>query len=266
MGWEPRRGGSFYYGKERRGKQVVSIYYGKGPLAALAESQIARGRLEAELERDRRAELQALWLQIQGYHDRVEKSVQRLYDSVEAAFYSAMIAAGFHRHNRQWRRRRGSRMNSESVVVGSGSATKLEPARRLFDRIDGTRIERFRGDMSREVENLLLKAWSRNPIQRERIRRDVAERRGELAGENPTIIEIMLADRVAICWLEVQVADRESRTGIAIEILEVAGNDYYQRRADRAQRRLFAAVRALGQVRKLALPRLLGIVHRELLL
>jgi hypothetical protein len=155
MGWEPRRGGSFYYGKERRGKQVVSIYYGKGPLATLAECQVDRGRLQAELERHRREELRGLWSKIRGYHDRVEKSVQRLFDSVEAAFHSAMIAAGFHRHSRQWRRRRGSRMNPESVVVGSGSATKLEQARRLFGRIDRTTIERFRGDVSRQVENLV---------------------------------------------------------------------------------------------------------------
>ena len=71
----------------------------------------------------------------------------------------------------------------------------------------------------------------------------------------------MLADRVAICWLDVQLADRESRTKIAIEMLEVAENDYYQRCADRAQRRLFAAIRALAQVRRLALPALLDIVN-----
>jgi hypothetical protein len=134
---------------------------------------------------------------------------------------------------------------------------------RLLERVDQSRIEDRRGEPSREVENDLLKAWSKHPIQREKVRRDVAERRAELAGDNPTIIEILLADRVAICWLDALVADRESRTGIAIEMLEVSENDYYQRRAAWAQRRFITALRALGQVRKLALPTLLEFMNYE---
>jgi hypothetical protein len=259
MAREKRGKGEYYYGKERRGTKVVSVYYGNGILARMVEAGVEAGKFNRELFLIESRRMRA---RVQRRAQAIEAVIRPMFASVEKVFHSAMIAAGFHRYHRQWRRRRGGRMDLDSAVVNP-TATGTEEPRRLFDRIEQTTIDRFRGDMSGVVENVLLKACSKDPLQRELIRRDVAQRRAELAGDKPTVIESMLADRAAFCWLDVQVADRESRVGRGSEMLGLADRDYFQRRVDRAQKRFLAAARALVQLRKLALPVVLDVVNRE---
>jgi hypothetical protein len=97
-------------------------------------------------------------------------------------------------------------------------------------------------------------AWLRLVAGNDLLLRDLAAReldqlRAALLGPAPTAVERLLADRVAVAWLQVQeadlrlTADRDGRAGEAP-----------QRRADHATRRFLAAVRALTTVRRLSAP------------
>jgi hypothetical protein len=60
----------------------------------------------------------------------------------------------------------------------------------------------------------------------------------------------MLIERIALCWLHVHVVE----TRLAQFEGFLATREYWQRRLDRAHKRHLSAIKALVQVRKMALP------------
>lgn len=96
MGWKIRGRKRYYYGL-RGGKKV---YFGRGPTAeAAARHDAARRELHmqtrAELELTRRQFLQA------------EGAVRSFLDFAATLAGGALVAAGYHRHDRgEWRSRR----------------------------------------------------------------------------------------------------------------------------------------------------------------
>ena len=81
--------------------------------------------------------------------------------------------------------------------------------------------------------------------------------RAELAGQAPTALERLLAERIAVCWLhlhhlELVYAGKDSMS------LELGA--YYQRSLSAAQKRYLSAIKTLATVRRLALPVLIGQV------
>ena len=99
MGWKTINGRRYYYKSEREGCRVKTTYFGAGESGLLVSLLQREHRAEREAERDeRRAE---------GEENRAEeKAVADWFDDVQAVADAAMIAAGFHKHKGQWRRRR----------------------------------------------------------------------------------------------------------------------------------------------------------------
>lgn len=100
MGWETRaRGGRYYTRSSRVGSRVIREYVGageKGELAAMADAQH-----RAEREADRAA--------IRAERERVEAidgAVTDLHRTIELLTRGVLMAAGFERYKRQWRKRR----------------------------------------------------------------------------------------------------------------------------------------------------------------
>lgn len=85
---------------------------------------------------------------------------------------------------------------------------------------------------------------------RDAIMRQTDRLQHELAGLNPTPLERLLTERIALCWLHVQAL--EMRSGATMP--KQAWGDIYEKRLDRANRRFLDAVKALALVRRLALP------------
>jgi len=99
MGWKRINGREYYYKSERVGGQIKSTYYGSGELASLIAILDAEAREEREAERRRhRAEREG--------SEEEERTIAEWFDEVQAVADAAMIAAGFHKHRGQWRRRR----------------------------------------------------------------------------------------------------------------------------------------------------------------
>ena len=91
------------------------------------------------------------------------------------------------------------------------------------------------------TDNLLLKQeWAAR----------LANLRKELEGDHPTPLERTLIERVVTCYLATNTADISATTsGMSLDRAE-----YYDRRAERAQRRYLAAAESLARIRRLEVP------------
>lgn len=100
MSWETRGRGSRYYTRSRRvNGRVIREYIGcgrKGELAAMADAQRRTAR-EADRAaiRSKRERAQA-----------INAKLADLHQIVDQLTHGALMAAGFERHKRQWRKRR----------------------------------------------------------------------------------------------------------------------------------------------------------------
>jgi hypothetical protein len=100
MGIETRKGRLYYYKKRREGDRVVSQYVGGGDVIPMAE------RLAA-LEHERKQEQRAIVELQQKDADRINAIVDKHSAMVDSAVKAQLLALGYHKHNRQWRRKRG---------------------------------------------------------------------------------------------------------------------------------------------------------------
>ena len=101
MGWERRGDNLYYYRKRREGGHVVSEYVGRGEVAELIADldMLEKARREAEREdwRQEQAEITTL--------DQMLDEVEGVIRTLTRAY---LLAAGYHTHKGQWRRRRKS--------------------------------------------------------------------------------------------------------------------------------------------------------------
>ena len=99
MAWERRGGNLYYYQSERVDGRVRKKYVGTGEIAELvahADETIRRTRAE---RRERvRAELE----EARG----LASAADELNEAAEILVRAEMVAAGYHRHKGEWRRRR----------------------------------------------------------------------------------------------------------------------------------------------------------------
>jgi hypothetical protein len=288
MGWS--RCGRYYYLSVRRGRSVERQYVGRGTPA----------RAAAQMEQDSRRERAARALALQEERDRLEAlegSVADLCGLADALARAALLAAGFHQHRRQWRRRRmgttATKAKGKAAGPPAGPQTPEEvrqavervrqegaaglPAleallarahagdeaavplvRVLFAEAPG-RLEAL-GDLARHAEMALIVAAAGKDLAfKEGLLAKLVQLRADLAGPSPSPLERLLVGRVAACWLQVQ--DADIRYAQNQRDCTFAQGDYYQRRQDRAHRRFLSAIKALALVRRLALPVLVAQVH-----
>jgi hypothetical protein len=185
-----------------------------------------------------------------------------------------MMDAGFHKHARSWRRKRGATVDNalglsaemletigksrekakEFVDMAEGVDRALLPtAPRLFT--DALR-DAYCADPARDaLETLVLRAVS-NELGRELLRRKVEKVRVAVAGTNPSPIEALLAERVALAWLDAHLADLKSINILNEEDFSHKTIDLYDRLRSRAEKRYLAAISALDLVKRRALPSL----------
>jgi hypothetical protein len=99
LAWERRGENFYYYQSEREDGRVRKKYIGTGEMADLiAHADETRQRARAE-RRDRElAELE----EARG----LASAADELHEAAEILAQAEMVAAGYHRHKGQWRRRR----------------------------------------------------------------------------------------------------------------------------------------------------------------
>jgi hypothetical protein len=125
---------------------------------------------------------------------------------------------------------------------------------------DGVLVEAA-GNLASQVEATLIRnAAGKNLLFKEATERKMARLRREVAGADPTPLEHLLADRVALCWLALH--DAEIRFAQSRD-LTIKQADFWQKRIDCAHRRYLSAIKTLATVRKLALPALQVNIARK---
>ena len=99
MGWEQKRGRSYYYRKVRVGGRVRSQYVGSGMLGQLCAADDANQRRERGVKRAADRAVRQAEAQIDHQLADAESALRELTQAT-------LVAAGCHRHRGQWRRKR----------------------------------------------------------------------------------------------------------------------------------------------------------------
>jgi hypothetical protein len=126
MGWETRRGHTYYYRKERQGCRVVSTYCGCGEIATLFAELDALDRERRQQERAVNQAARAKFAELAA----TPPELVILLAEARAAVAEALTAAGYHQHKRQWRKRRGNQNKSPDDRSTAGGAVADHCARR----------------------------------------------------------------------------------------------------------------------------------------
>ncbi len=128
-----------------------------------------------------------------------------------------------------------------------GDEEALPVLRKVLDK--APRIARF-VDLARNVERSIVEKMSGDDVfTQEAIPRNLKAMRVEIAGENPSPLERLLAERITVCWLELQYFQAIYTQNLGN--FSIIQGDYHQRRIDKAHRRYQSSIKALAQIRKM---------------
>ena len=106
-------------------------------------------------------------------------------------------------------------------------------------------------NVGKMAERLLIKEMTRGEdlAAKEMIKHQLESMRSEIAGEDPSALELLLTERIVATWLQVQLFESLYASGLGKHTL--AQGNYYQKRLDRAHRNHLSAIRTLAQIRKM---------------
>lgn len=119
-------------------------------------------------------------------------------------------------------------------------------------------IARKFGNLNLWVERgFLERATGGTPVEKKSVALALEQMREELAGPNPSPLEILGAERVASCWLQLHYGELIYEQNLGKLTLDQ--DNYYQKRLDRLHRRYLSSMRSLAQVRRLLKPKIAQI-------
>ena len=101
--------------------------------------------------------------------------------------------------------------------------------------------------------DLLAPAGPATEITRRATEQEIARKRREVAGEDPSPLERLLAERVALCWVAATYADAEYARRVRLGMSFREG-EYFARRCEQTNRQLLKAIESLARVRRLLTP------------
>jgi hypothetical protein len=98
---------------------------------------------------------------------------------------------------------------------------------------------------------------------RETMEFQLAAMREEIAGENPSPLERLLAERVVLTWLQIQLFEGLYASNM-FKSMTIAQGNYHQKRLDLTYRRHLSAIRTLAQIRKLGPAVQINIAEKQI--
>ena len=141
-----------------------------------------------------------------------------------------------------------------------GDKEALPVLRKVLD--EEPRIARF-VNLARDVERSIVKKISGDDVfTQEALPRNLKAMRKDVAGENPSPLERLLAERITVCWLELQYFEAIYAQNIGK--LTMAQGDHHQRRIDKAHRRYLSSIKALAQIRKMGPAVQINIAEKQI--
>ena len=109
-------------------------------------------------------------------------------------------------------------------------------------------------DVAQIAEDALIEKMTREEdlATKEILRCQLEAMREEIAGENPSPLERLLAERIVATWLQIQLFEGLYTSGMSKKSsMTIAQGSFHQKRLDQTYRRHLSAIRALAQMRKL---------------
>ena len=141
-----------------------------------------------------------------------------------------------------------------------GDKDALPVLRKVLD--EEPRIARF-VNLGRDVERSIVKRISGDDVfTQEAIPRNLKAMRKDVAGENPSPLERLLAERITVCWLELQYFEAIYAQNLGN--LSITQSDFHQRRIDKAHRRYLSSIKALAQIRKMGPAVQINIAEKQI--
>jgi hypothetical protein len=248
----------YYYRSRKVDGRVEREYIGTGPMAEVAAIEDEYRRLEKER---RRIELQTLAVSL----DELDARVGRLDRAIDLLVSCALVLCGCRRHRRQWRRR-GKAMPNEMIPAGNkiGAPPSQQEATDAIRKAEqGDRkalsllrrylkhpsvLARFKSSAESILRHTLgMRLEPEKKVQPEVLRRQAEVLAEQLAGPGASVLERLLADRIATCKLHVEIMEIEAARNLDPRVTLL-----FEKAADRASRRYLGAIKALTQLRKLA--------------
>jgi hypothetical protein len=123
---------------------------------------------------------------------------------------------------------------------------------------------RFINGPGKLAESAMIDTFTRDDdlSSKELLKHQLESMRIEVAGQNPSPLERLLAERVVATWLEVQLFSGLYAMGMKNETR--SQGDYRQKRLDRAHRRHLSAVKAMAQIRKMGPAVQINIAEKQI--
>jgi hypothetical protein len=135
----------------------------------------------------------------------------------------------------------------------TGDAAALPELTKAFD--ENPDLADRLGDMPRlALEALLAAVAGRSLTVKEAIRRRADRLCGDLAGSNASLLERLVAERIALCWVECHHADTELASALKKSSAESPLMESAERRVNAAQARYLESIEALATVKRLTQP------------
>ncbi len=246
MAWKTRGNRRYYYRSRRVGNRVVSEYCGGGLAGELAAGidQMRRDKLDRHRHqvRELHAELQHLADDVRGFCCDVGDFTR-----------ASLVAGGYYQHRGNWRMRMTLKANHGSPLptredlnalvdlANQGHRDALEELRNTLN--NHPEIWQRLGDLGLHVETALIAAICQgNALVRESLQRQLAEMKAELVSADSPLLERMAAQRIMVCWLELQMTDAS---------FPEPPNRFILQRKQVAQNRFAKAIRTLDLVRQM---------------
>jgi hypothetical protein len=111
--------------------------------------------------------------------------------------------------------------------------------------------------------NLLAPERPGAEIVRRTIEKEIERKRSEVAGADPSPLERLLAERVALCWLAATFADAEYARNLKAG-MSIQEGEYLARRCEQTNRQLLKAIESLARVRRLLTPMQVNIGQNQI--
>jgi hypothetical protein len=111
MGWEPRGNGFYYFRYRKVNSRVVREYVGAGAVAELAAAADALRRADQRAALEARRAEEASW-------QAALAPLMELSRVADLMARAALLAGGYHRHARTWRKKRNVNSDDNSPEAG----------------------------------------------------------------------------------------------------------------------------------------------------
>lgn len=251
MAWDKQGNRRYFSTTMRCGSRRIRTYFGNGVAAKLASTLLQLRKVDRLLRKQSICEHRDSW-------DRFEGLLHEYYQGVDCMMRATLVSLGYYQHDRgPWRKRRRKAVETEAILpfpVEPQSMIQLAELTTKVERGDSQLLVQLRHQVSPHC-----RVWEQQRARGQQVQAKLQELLAdhlpppqtlEPPLEGTTPLELLLAERVSICWLLTQGLDTLLAQDPALPAWKA--KDLRQRR-DRADRSHTKSLRRLETVEEILL-------------